>query len=57
MKNFDMDAMEDLYDDMADMAAEMEEVQEVMGRNFACDYDENDLLGELDELDAEIATE
>jgi len=52
-----MDAMEDLYDDMADMAAEMEEVQEVMGRNFACDYDENDLLGELDELDAEIATE
>ena len=57
MKNFNMDQMEDLFDDMADMMADMEEVNEVMGRNYNVECDENDLLGELDELDEELAAE
>ena len=34
MKNFNMDQMEDLFDDMADMMADMEEINEVMGRTY-----------------------
>lgn len=49
--------MEDLFDDMADMMADMEEVNEVMGRNYNVECDENELLGELDELDEELAAE
>ena len=57
MKQIDMDNIEDLYDDMADMMADMEEVNEVMSRTYDCQFDEGELLGELDELDEEIATE
>jgi charged multivesicular body protein 5 len=57
MKNFNMDEMEDLFDDMADMMADMEEIQEVMGRTYNCDYDENELMDELNELDEEIVSE
>ena len=57
MKNFNMDQMEDLFDDMADMMADMEEINEVMTRTYNCDYDESELLGELDELDEEIVSE
>merc|ERR1712232_955326 len=57
MKNFNMDQMEDLFDDMADMMADMEEINEVMGRNYNVECDENELLGELDELDEELAAE
>ena len=57
MKGMDMDDMEDVFDDMADMMADMEEVNEVMGRNYNVDLDENELLGELDELDEELAME
>mmetsp|Transcript_946 Transcript_946/g.610 ORF Transcript_946/g.610 Transcript_946/m.610 type:complete len:99 (+) Transcript_946:429-725(+) len=57
MKQIDMDNIEDLYDDMADMMADMEEVNEVMSRTYNCEFDETELLGELDELDEEIATE
>ena len=49
--------MEDLFDDMADMMADMEEINEVMGRNYDCQFDENELMGELDELDEELAME
>ena len=49
--------MEDLFDDMADMMADMEEVNDVMGRNYNVECDENELLGELDELDEELAAE
>ena len=52
-----MDDMEDIFDDMADMMADMEEVNEVMGRNYNVEMDENELLGELDELDEELAQE
>ena len=57
MKNFNMDQMEDLFDDMADMMADMEEINEVMGRAYNVDFDENELMGELDELDEELAME
>mgnify|MGYP001181921260 FL=1 len=57
MKQMDMDDMEDVFDDMADMMADMEEINECMGRNFNVEMDENELLGELDELDEELAAE
>ena len=49
-----MNAVEDMMDDMQDMMADQEEIQEMMGRNFECEFDENDLLDELAELDEEI---
>ena len=57
MKAFDVDDMEDLMDDMADMMEDMEVVQECMGRSYNCDFDEADLMGELNELDEEIVSE
>jgi len=57
MKEFNMDQMEDLFDDMADMMADMEEINEVMGRAYNCEFDENELMGELNELDEELAME
>merc|ERR1719166_551934 len=54
MKEFNMDQMEDLFDDMADMMADMEEINECMGRAYNVDFDENELMGELDE---ELAAE
>ncbi len=58
MKKVDLDQLEDLHDDMADMMAEQEEVQEVLGRDYAVGaYDEQELAQELDELDEEIVNE
>ena len=54
MAKFDMDEVEDLFDDMADMMADQEDIQEMMGRNFGVEYDEADLMDELNELDEEI---
>ena len=42
---------------MADMMADQEDIQEMMGRNFGVDCDENELLDELAELDEEIIGE
>ncbi len=49
--------MEDLFDDMADMMADMEEINDVMGRTYNVEFDEAELMGELDELDEEIVSE
>ena len=57
MAKFDMDQVEDMFDDMADMLADQEEIQEMMGRNFGVEYDESDLMNELNELDEEIIGE
>ena len=57
MKNFNMDQMEDLFDDMADMMADMEEINECMSRTYNVEFDESELLGELDELDEEIVSD
>ena len=53
-KAFDMDAVEDLMDDMQDMMADQEEINEMMGRNFGVEFDESELMDELAELDEEI---
>ena len=57
MKDFNMDEVEDMFDDMADLMADQEEIQEMMGRNFGVEYDEDELMGELAELDQEIMDE
>ena len=57
MKKLDMDQMEDMFDDMADMMADQEEIQEVMTRSYNVDYDESELMDELNELDEEIINE
>ena len=58
MKEFDIDDMEELFDDMQEMMEEQEEIQEVMGRSYGVgDFDENDLMNELNELDEELAEE
>ena len=57
MKEFNMNEIEDMMDDMADLMADQEEIQEMMGRNFGVDFDENELMDELNELDAEIMDE
>ena len=57
MKEFNMDEVEDLFDDMADLMQDQEEIQEMMGRNFGVEYDENELMDELAELDQEIMDE
>ena len=52
-----MAQLEDIYDDMADMMADQEEINEVMARTYDCQFDEAELMGELDELDEEIVSE
>ena len=34
MKKLDMNKMEDMFDDLADLMADQEEIQEVMGRSY-----------------------
>ena len=52
-----MDQMEDLYDDLADLMADQEEIQEIMTRSYQVEYDESELMDELNELDEEIINE
>ena len=49
--------MEDLFDDLADLMADQEEIQECMGRSYQVEYDEDELIDELNELDEEIVNE
>eukprot|EP01025_Chloroclados_australasicus_P014024 TRINITY_DN16569_c0_g1_i1.p1 TRINITY_DN16569_c0_g1~~TRINITY_DN16569_c0_g1_i1.p1 ORF type:complete len:272 (-),score=37.68 TRINITY_DN16569_c0_g1_i1:216-1031(-) len=59
MKNFNVDDVEKLQDQMQDLAWDQEEIQEIMGRSFATqDYvDDDELLGELDLIEDELALE
>ena len=57
MKKLNMDQLEDLFDDLADMMADQEEIQEVMSRSYQCEYDESELMDELAELDEDIVNE
>lgn len=51
----DIDDIEDMQDDMQDLMYDMEEMNEVMGRGLGMDdYDEDDLLDELNEMDDEM---
>ena len=59
MKEVDLDEIEDLHDDMDDLLQDTDEIQEIMGRSFGVpdELDDEELLGELDELEDEIAYE
>lgn len=60
-KDLDIDEVEDLADDMAELMEDFNEINEALGRNFATpeDLDEADLDAELelleDELEGELA--
>eukprot|EP00088_Acartia_fossae_P013536 TRINITY_DN17144_c0_g1_i1.p1 TRINITY_DN17144_c0_g1~~TRINITY_DN17144_c0_g1_i1.p1 ORF type:complete len:223 (+),score=77.08 TRINITY_DN17144_c0_g1_i1:61-729(+) len=55
-KNVNIDQIEDLQDDLADMLEEANEVQEALGRSYGMpDVDEDELEAELDALGDEIA--
>jgi len=58
-KNFDVDAVDDLADDMAELMDDMNEMNEALGRNFATpeDIDEGELEAELDLLEEEFEEE
>lgn len=51
MKNLNIDDIEDLRDEMDDMAWESKEINEMLNRDYACDVDEGDLDAELRELE------
>ena len=57
MKEFDMDEVEDMMDDMQELMADQEDIQEMMGRNFGMEYDEGELEAELAELDEELISD
>jgi len=57
-KEIDIDEIEDLHDDMEDMMYMNEEIQDVMGRAFNTEvFDDDELLGELNELEDDMLTE
>ena len=58
MEKINYDDLEDLYDNMADMMADQEEINDMMQRDFGVDeIDEDEMLDELNELDEELAME
>jgi len=58
MKEIDIDAVEDLHDDMSDMLEMTDEIQEVMGRSYDTQpVDEDELLDELNQLEDTIEVE
>lgn len=55
-KKINIEEIEDIQDDMADMLAEADEVQEALGRSYGTpEIDEDDLAAELEALGDEIA--
>jgi charged multivesicular body protein 5 len=58
-KDLDIDGIEDLVDDMAEMMEDFNEINEALGRNFATpeDLDEADLDAELEMLADELEEE
>lgn len=55
-KNINIEQIEDLQDDLADMLEDANEVQDVLGRSYGVpDIDEDDLEAELDALGDDFA--
>ncbi|XP_012286256.1 charged multivesicular body protein 5 [Orussus abietinus] len=55
-KNINIDNIEDMQDDLADMLEQANEVQEAMGRTYGVpDIDEDELAAELDALGDDLA--
>jgi len=57
LKEINLDQIEDMMEDIADLAMDTEEVNEIMSRNYSVDVDEAELEAELDELDEELLAE
>lgn len=56
MKKINYNDMEDLYENMAEMMADQEEINDMMAWDFGvAEFDEDDLMDELNELDEELA--
>eukprot|EP00344_Euplotes_crassus_P011964 CAMPEP_0196996296 /NCGR_PEP_ID=MMETSP1380-20130617/2222_1 /TAXON_ID=5936 /ORGANISM="Euplotes crassus, Strain CT5" /LENGTH=215 /DNA_ID=CAMNT_0042412217 /DNA_START=14 /DNA_END=661 /DNA_ORIENTATION=- len=56
MEKINYNDLEDMYDNMADMMADQEEINDMMARDFGVDeLDEDEMLEELNELDEELA--
>jgi charged multivesicular body protein 5 len=57
--DLDIDGIEDLADDMAELMEDFNEINDVLGRNFATpdDLDEADLDAELEMLEDELEEE
>ena len=57
--DLDIDAIEDMADDMAEMMFDFNEINEALGRNFSTpeDLDEGDLEAELEMLEDELEEE
>lgn len=54
-KNVNIDEIEDIQDDMADMLEQADEIQETLGRSYGTpEIDEDDLAAELDALGDEV---
>jgi hypothetical protein len=58
-KDLDINNIDKLTDEMADLMGVGAEIQDALGRNYAVpdDIDEDELLGELDSLEFELAAE
>lgn len=59
MKTMKLSDLDNLQDDMADLMDYSNDVQETLGRSYGVpdDLDEEDLMGELDALEADMGTE
>ena len=58
MKKIDYNDLEDMYDNMADMMADQEEINEMMAMDFGVDeVNSDEMLDELNDLDEELAME
>ncbi|XQJ30994.1 SNF-7-like protein, conserved [Leishmania guyanensis] len=59
MKKLNIDKVEDLQDELADLYMDTQEIQEIMGRAYDVpeDIDEDEMLGELDALDFDMEKE
>ena len=56
MKKINYNDMEDLYENMAEMMADQEEINEMMERDFGVgEFNEDYLMDELNELNEELA--
>lgn len=59
MKTVNISQIDSIQDDMMDLMDESTEIQEILGRSYNVpdDIDEDDLMGELEALEADMGTE
>ena len=58
LETINIDALDDLQDEMVEMMQDQEEVQEILSRDYSLSgFDDAELEQELDELDDEIVAE